>query len=709
MKQVVFRSGKAITVEVPIPNVKPGFLQVEVKASCISPGTESTSLKSSAKTIWQKALENPDKVKATLERMKIDGIFSVFKKINAQHEHESACGYSAAGIVREIGEGITSFTLGMRVAIAGVGFANHAEYANVPVNLAVEIPDGVSFEDASTCAIGSIALHGIRRAEVSIGDFVVVVGCGAIGLITVQMLKASGCRVIGIDLDSERLEKAATMGAEYVFNPTTDDVIRKVMHVTGGFGADIAILTLDSSSSEPFHQAFSFTRKRGRVVLVGIADMRFEREDIYKKEIDFRISASYGPGRYDDQYELKGMDYPYSYVRWTERRNLEAYLHMVEKDTVRLEGIVSKSYKVDQPDKAYKAFQAEDRPLLILFSYSSNDKHNPVSSVSVSAKWKQLQGDSVKIGLIGTGAFMQGMHIPNLNKLLDQYTVKAVCDQNPILSRQAIRSLKNAEIANSSDINVLLKSNVDLVIIGTRHNSHAEIAIQALLEGKAVFVEKPMCITREEFDKLKEALNNSEAPYFVGYNRRYAPPVNMIREYTSKRVNPLIVHYTMNAGFIPYDSWVHTEEGGGRIVGEACHIFDLFRSLVNSPVETISIDTIKPRTASISSSDNVLVTLKYEDGSICSLLYTSLGSKLASKERMEVFCDEQLFILDDYVSLNGFGAKCSWQAKKPDKGHLNELIFLREQIQKGIRYPIPWEELEETWLISRMVADELNR
>ncbi len=717
MKQIIFKLGKALCVEVPSPQLHSKQILVDVQASCISPGTEMTGLNASAKTLWQKAKENPEKMKAAFERMKTEGVFSVLHKAQANQENENLCGYSAAGIVKAVGSEVTGFSEGMRVAIAGAGFANHAECAAVPVNLAMPISDDVSFEDASTCALGGIALQGIRRADVTLGDFVVVTGCGAIGLLTVQMLRAAGCRVIGIDLDAKRLELAKKLGAEFVFNPAQESVVQKVTQVTNGQGADRVILTVATSSPEPVSQAFSMSRRKGRVVLVGVAGMELERGDMYKKELDFVISTSYGPGRYDEQYEQKGIDYPYGYVRWTEQRNMQAYLQMIADGSVQLDKIVNGIFSVDQAAEAYESLTSEEKPLLVLLEYShkkhenaqkgdnlSSDLRPPISSPS----WASPKDGILKVGLAGVGAFVSGMHIPNLEKLNQTYSIRSIFDQTGVAGRQAARLLPDSNVQVGTDYDQFLASDIDMVLIGTRHNSHADLAIRALEAGKAVFVEKPMCITRDEFDQLKDVLSKTNAPFMVGYNRRFSPAVQKIRQITDKRVNPLMIHYTMNAGMVPYDAWVHTDEGGGRIIGEGCHLFDLFRSLTGSPVESVSVDGIHPKTAAVRSSDNVVATVKYADGSVCTLLYTALGNTAASKERMEVFCDEQLFVLDDYKTLESFGANCTWEAKQADKGHFAELEFFAEQVMKGNRFPIPLEEMEETWLISRQVADQLT-
>jgi len=708
MKQVVFRSGKAICIDVPPPQIQAKMILVDVRASCISTGTELTGLTASGVSLFKKAKDNPEKLKAAFSRMKTEGVLKVLSKAKAKSENESLCGYSAAGVVRDIGSGVSGFSKGMRVAIAGAGYANHAEQAVVPKNLAVPIPDNVTMEEASTCALGGIALQGIRRADTRIGDYVVVLGCGAIGLLSVQMLRAAGCRVIGIDLENDRLDLARELGAEFVFNASDTDIVRKVLHATDGHGADRVILTLATSSSEPLKLAFEMSRRKGRVVLVGVAGLELDRKEMYQKELDFVISTSYGPGRYDEEYERHGVDYPYAYVRWTENRNMQAYLKMISDGSVKLDRIIGGNYKVENADKAYESLKQREHPLLLVLSYSSNEEESSEDVITVSSEWSMPASAQLRVGLIGTGSFIQSMHIPNIESMEEHYEVTSVCDLNGITAKRAAKLISAHDVIVETDFRKLLQSDINMVLIGTRHDSHATLAMESLQAGKAVFVEKPMCITRDEYSKLKEALANTDAPFMVGYNRRFAPAVREIRKITDNRINPLMIHYTMNGGYIPYDSWVHTEEGGGRIVGEACHIFDLFRSITGARALSVSIDGIQPNSGSVRSSDNVVVTIRYSDGSVCSLLYTSLGNRNAPKERMEVFCDEQMFILDDYRQLVSYGTRCNWESKKAEKGHLEELVFFHEQISHGNRFPIPLDQLEETWLISRQVADQLS-
>jgi len=581
--------------------------------------------------------ENPEKLKAAFGRMKTEGLFSVLHQAQSNQSDESVCGYSAAGIIQEVPQDLSGFQKGMRVAIAGAGYANHAETAIVPVNLTIPIPDNVSFQEASTCALGGIAMQGVRRANVSLGDFVVVSGCGAIGLLTIQMLKANGCRVIGLDINSKRLSLAKDLGASYIFNPLHDDTVTKIKHITNGHGADKVILTLATSSAKPLQQAFEMSRRKGTVVLVGVVGMKLERREMYRKEIDFLISTSYGPGRYDDQYEQNGIDYPYGYVRWTEKRNMEAYLQMISDGTIVLDKIINKEFDIDQAPEAYKSLTSEDQPLLVVLSYLSSGSNEPVTVTSPNPKWIAPSDKILRTALVGTGSFVQSMHIPNLQQLNSKYNITSVYDQNGIAARKAKKLLKKPTIVVESNYATILQSDTDLIVIGTRHNSHANLSIEALNAGKAVFVEKPMAITTSDFKKLTKTISQTSAPFMVGYNRRFSPGVKKIKSFTDNRVNPLIVQYTMNAGYVPYDSWVQTDEGGGRIIGEACHIFDLFRSITNSPAVSVSVDGIVPKTSSIRSSDNAVITITYQDGSICSLAMELIADGNQSNQTKGIF------------------------------------------------------------------------
>ena len=706
MKQIVIKQGLSMSVDVVRSALQGGSVRVELARSCISPGTEMMGLESSGKSLLQRALEQPAKAKAAIKQMGSQGVSAVLGKAQAKFSAELPVGYSAAGVVVEVAEDVNGFSIGDRVAISGAQYANHAEEAVVPVNLAMKMPDGLSFDAASTVALGGIAMQGVRRAEVQLGDFVAVIGCGALGLLTVQMLRATGCRVIAIDLDDKRLALAEELGAERVLNPAKEDVVNKVTHLCNGHGADRVIITAATSSNGVLSQAFGMSRRKGRVVLVGVVGSEFNRDEMYQKELDFLISTSYGPGRYDEQYERFGQDYPYGYVRWTEKRNMEAYLNLLAQGRVEVDSLISGTFPAEEAEAAYAALKKDDKPLLVLFSYGNDaalDRAGvyteETKGTKVASVWKFPDNGILRVGIIGAGTFVQGMHFPILKEMPGCYRITAVCNQTGLSARKAARMAGAGchEFTDSADL--LACDDVDVVLIGTRHNLHAELAVKAIRAGKGVFLEKPLCLTPEECDQIEQALNAVRVPFMVGYNRRFSPLITAIKKNIDRRVNPLMIHYTMNAGYLPQTHWTQTSEGGGRMIGEGCHILDLFQCLTGASVESVSVDAVTPRTQSISASDNVSVAVKYTDGSVCNLFYTALGNPGMSKERMEVFCDGTAMVLDDYRSVSGHGAT-SLKLKKQDKGHVQEWKEFYQSVKAGNYQPIAWADLKETFLLS---------
>ena len=713
MKQLVIQKGNPIVVELPSPQARRGCVLVEVKASCISPGTELAGMVNSGKNLIQRALEQPDKAKMALAKMKKQGIASVWKQAQAKFDKESAPGYTAAGVVLDVGPDVEGFRKGMRVAIAGVGFASHAKVAAVPVNLVVSMPDEISFEEASTVALGAIALQGVRRAEVSLGDKVAVLGCGAIGLLAVQILKAAGCHVFATDLDTERLKLAEEMGADFCVNPRDEDVSQLATQWSDGYGVDVAMVFAATQSSEPVSQGFRMCRRKGRVVLVGVAGGEYKRDDMYQKELDFLISTSYGPGRYDDDYELHGKDYPYGYVRWTEKRNMQAYLDLLAKKSVAVSPLITVRESLADAHVAFEKLKTGDRPLLAVLKpegiavLESGVEEETQSSKAVSFDWAQAK-KKLSLAIAGAGSFVQGMHLPTLESMSDQVRVSWICSRTGLGARSSAKNIDGCQATTNYD-DVLVDEGTHVVLIGTRHNTHAELSLRALREGKGVFIEKPMCLTGEEYEELCQVVESSDAPFMVGYNRRFAPLVKKIASDVSQRVHPLMIQYTMNAGYLTPDHWTQGEEGGGRLMGEACHIIDLFRSIVGSPIKELSSHSLASKSEALTSGDNFSLTLSFEDGSVANLVYTALGHRGFPKETMKVFCDEKIWDLDDYLSLTIYGAKKETiNLKQQDKGHVAEMEAFHQAIASNERFAIPWDELKEVWEASYQ-ADRLCR
>ncbi|GIK74013.1 MAG: oxidoreductase [Chloroflexota bacterium] len=675
-----------------------GHVLVEVTYSLISPGTEISSVQSANQSLISKVLDQPDRIKKLLGHLRSQGIQKTIAKVQGQTGQLTPLGYSCSGVVTQVGEGVTEFQPGDQVACAGAGIANHAEMVLVPRNLVVKIPDGCDLRSAASVTLGAIALQGVRRAEPRLGEIVVVIGLGLLGQLTTQILKAAGCRVIGIDVDARRVALAKTLGADAALNPSEVAIINETLHLTAGYGADATIITAASNSDEIVQQAMEITRKKGRVVVVGAVGLGLKRSPFYEKEIDFLISTSYGPGRYDERYEKQGLDYPYSYVRWTENRNMQEYLRLVAAGKLRLDKILEREYSLEEAPQAYSDLQnVSDKPLGVILRY-------PVSSDSAQFAEKMQTRVSltsrstigkIRIAVVGAGSFAKAVHLPNLQKLSDLYSIRAIVSGTGTNAKSTAEQF-GAAYASTNYQDVLNDPDVDAVMICTRHNLHAQQAILAAKAGKAIFLEKPMALNQEELDQLVEVLKETGVPFMVGYNRRYSPAARRIKEIVKERQNPLMILYRMNAGYLPPTHWTQTEEGGGRIIGEACHIIDLFQYLIGTRVEEMTATALAPKSEHVLASDNMLITLRYSDGSVASLFYTSLGASDLPKEYMEIYVDGKVLLLNDYVSLEMTGIKLpGWSASIQDKGHLDALsVFSQRFVDARIYQSL--EELAET-------------
>ncbi len=705
MKQVFIKKGDAILREVPAPTVSNNEILVQVYYSCISTGTEIAGLKNTSAPLYKKALGNPQNIKKVFEMIKSKGLSRTIGKVKSKVENENSTGYSASGIVLEIGKNIKNIKPGDRVACAGAGIANHAEFIAVPENLTVKIPEGLSIKSASTVTLGSIALQSIRRCNPKLGEFVTVIGLGILGQLTVQMLKSSGCRVIGIDLNQNRINKALTFGLDVGLNPEKADTLEEVIRNTNGYGADSVIITATSKSSLVVNQAMKMCRKKGRIVIVGDVNLNLKRDEFYKKELDLLISTSYGPGRYDERYELKGCDYPYAYVRWTEKRNMQEYLNLLSEKKIDAESIIERIYPVEEASKAYgELAQSNERPLVVLLEYS---KDSVPQRKIITAEYK-IKHDRINVGIIGAGGFTQAVHLLNLKKLDNIYSIYAICCKTGSNAERVARQYNTAH-ATTDYKEILRDDSIDMVIISTRHNLHAQIAIDAAKAGKAIFVEKPMALDEEELNSLVGILKETKVPFMIGFNRRFSPFTLKIKEVVRGRINPMIINYRMNAGFIPKEHWVHTVEGGGRNIGEACHIYDLFNYFVESEVSSINVFSINPKTEQFGFNDNFVAAIKYIDGSVCNLIYTALGSKEIPKEQMEIYIDGKIIYLNDYKELTFFGTnEKGIKIKIQDKGQYNELIKFGESIKNSDGYPIPLWQLTQATEISFEVEKQIS-
>jgi predicted dehydrogenase/threonine dehydrogenase-like Zn-dependent dehydrogenase len=666
-----------------------------------------TGVQLSGMPLYRRALKQPHHAKRALEIAKDQGFVRTYKRISGQLASGTPTGYSAAGEVIALGEDVTGFAVGDRVACAGAGIANHAEVIAVPVNLAARVPDGLGLDDAATVTLGAIALQGVRRAEPTLGETIAVVGLGVLGQLTVQLLRAHGARVIGSDLDPARAEQARASGASWIVGAgeTLPDVARKA---TDGFGADAVIITAATSSSAVVSDAFQSCRRRGRVVVVGDVGLDLKRVDMYEKELELRMSTSYGPGRYDSVYEDEGRDYPYGYVRWTEGRNMEEYLRLLAEQRVALGHLPSERYSVEEATSAYEALKREGpKPTLVVLEYPRDDRE-PTRTVRVSHP-RPATVKRIRVALVGAGSFAEGTHVPNLAKLNSDFELRAVMSRTGSTAK-GIAARNEAAYATTDLDEVLGDSDIDLVLISTRHDLHASLALRALRAGKHVFVEKPLALTSEELGEIEAFYAEAtEAPVLMtGFNRRFSPAVQKLRERLAGRSAPIVADYRMNAGYIPLDHWVHGPEGGGRNIGEACHVYDVFDALTGAGVREVHASAIAP-SARLAANDNFTATITYDDGSLCTLTYTALGAKEHPKERLEVYGDGVVLTLDDYRSLTASGGKTPlWSSRTIDKGHRQELQALAECLLRGGPWPISLDEQLRATRISFDVETQIR-
>jgi predicted dehydrogenase/threonine dehydrogenase-like Zn-dependent dehydrogenase len=707
VKQVFMRGGKSVLQQVPAPQVGSKSLLVRVLHSCISIGTEIAGVKMSGLPLYRRALKQPQHVRRVLQIMRDQGIKRTFDRVTGQLAAGLPIGYSAAGVVVEVGSEVDGFQLGDLVACAGAGVANHAEMIDVPVNLAVKLPTGLSTLESSSVAVGSIALQGVRRASPTLGESIAVLGLGLLGQITTQMLRVNGCRVIGVDLDADRVQLALANGMNFGINPSLEDLVERVQKLTGGFGADAVIVTAATSSSELISQAMQACRKKGRIVLVGDVGLNLNREDFYAKELDFLISCSYGPGRYDPLYEENGQDYALPYVRWTENRNMEEYLRLLAEGRISLERLEPKVYPLDQATEAYESLkQPGKKPLLVLFSYPESET---ATERKVALRPAHTQKGRLRMALVGAGSFAQAMHLPNLAKVRKELELHCVMSRTGSNAKFAAERF-GASYATTEYERVLADPNVDLVMIATRHNLHGRMVLQALRAGKNVFVEKPLTIFEEELQEIEEFYRSHEdGPLLmVGFNRRFSPAIRKAQEVLAKRTTPLIVNYRMNAGALPADHWVYSAEGGGRNLGEACHLYDLFNALTGAAFTAVSAHCMAGASKQWHRSDNFVATVSYTDGSVCSLTYTAIGDRMFPKETMDIFADGKVISLIDYKSLSVAGGKHKgWKALTQEKGQLEELQVLADCLLHENEWPISLEQQIQATRISFEVERQI--
>ena len=686
MKQIIqdLKKGDTILEEVPVPRVKFGSVLIKTTRSLVSLGTERMLVDFGKANFLQKAKQQPDKVKMVLDKVKTDGLRPTLEAVFNKLGQPLPLGYCNVGKVVAVGKGVQEFSVGDRVASNG----NHAEFVSVPKNLATKIPDNVSDEDATFTVIGSIGLQGIRLLNPTFGETIVVVGLGLIGLVTAELLLANGCNVIGIDFDNEKIRIAKEKGIT-VINPSEGtDQVKFVESYTNSVGADGVIITASNKSNEIISQSARMCRKRGRVVLVGVIGLDISRADFFEKEITFQVSCSYGPGRYDENYEQKGQDYPIGFVRWTEKRNFEAVLNAISRKTLDVQPLITDRIPLPEYQKIY-GDMGNSKSIAAILEYSSDVE--VVSSIEVNKK--SFEGKKGVIGIIGAGNFTSSTMMPNLNKI--DADVKYIASSGGLSSTIMA---KKYGIANSTTNyqEMLEDENVDLVFITTQHNTHARMVVETANAGKSVFVEKPLAISEAELSEVIESYEKNNVNISVGFNRRFAPLATQMKKALGNDETPVNIIATMNAGFIPKDVWVHDMElGGGRIIGEACHYIDLCSYLTGSKVISVCMNAMGKNPAE--DTDNASILLKYENGSTAVINYFANGSKSYSKERVEVYSQERTMVMDNWRKLKFYGFKGVRNSSgKQDKGHFNQFQKLINQHKKGGEAIIPFDSIVNT-------------
>jgi predicted dehydrogenase/threonine dehydrogenase-like Zn-dependent dehydrogenase len=683
MKQVIqdLKSGKTILEDVPVPIIKPGHVLIKTTHSLISLGTEKMLVEFGKANLINKARQQPDKVKQVLAKIRSDGLMPTLEAVFNKLEQPLPLGYCNVGKVIAVGQGVTEFNIGDRVASNG----HHAEYVLVPQNLVVSIPANVTDEEAVFTVIGSIGLQGIRLCNPTFGETIVVTGLGLVGLITAELLLANGCRVIGIDVDDNKIALAEEKGAICVNAGRHESIVQFVNEKTNGTGADAVIITASAKGDDIIAQAAQMSRKRGRIILVGVVGLHLSRADFYQKELSFQVSCSYGPGRYDDDYEKYGNDYPLPYVRWTEKRNFEAVLQAISTGRLNVRSLITERVLLNDFSNIYDNI-GKNNSIASLLIYPETAERNSVIVIS-PVGFKYTKGG---IGIIGAGNFTASTMLPALKKA--NATLVSIASSGGVTSTALAKKYSIAK-STTDYKKVIADKDVDLVMITTPHNLHASLVREALKNKKHVFVEKPLALNTEELNKIIDAYDGS-VTLTVGFNRRFSPHIQKIKQHiTGGEMNVIA---TMNAGFIPADSWVHDiRSGGGRIIGEACHYIDLVSLLTGSPIKEVCMNAMGNHPAE--NTDNASILLRYENGSTGVINYFSNGSKAYSKERIEVYCQGKTIITDNFRVTTGYGFKhFSTLRTKIDKGHTAQFKLLKERLETGGPSLIPFDELINT-------------
>lgn len=688
MKQILqhLRTGELEVADLPSPRVARGSVLIKTQASLISAGTERMLIEFGQANLWQKARSQPDKVKQVLEKLRSDGVVTTAEAVLRKLDQPLPLGYSNAGIVVEVGEGVTDLQPGDRVASNG----NHAELVSVPRLLCAKIPEGVTFDQAAFTTLGSIALQGLRLAKPTFGEQFMVFGVGLLGILTIQLLTAMGCDVLAIDLNEDRLKLAASYGATTVNLADGSDPIAHANTWTQGRGVDGAIITASAQTDEIVHQAAESCRKRGRIILVGVVGLNLRRADFYEKELTFQVSCSYGPGRYDDNYERRGQDYPIGHVRWTEQRNFEAVLQAIQQGRIRLDELITHQFPIANASEAYHTIQNVPTAMGVMLTYPR--EATPINTQSIVNPSAVATPGQIRVGVIGAGNFAVSTMLPGLAQ--SDAHLDAIVDRKPFAARHAASKF-NVRRALTHDKELFDDPTIHAVFFSTRHDAHARNVRDGLQAGKHVFVEKPLALNEEQLNDVIQAVQtHPDKLVMVGFNRRFSPHVLHMKQHLRGRSQPLCIQLTVNAGHIPADSWVQQASvGGGRIIGEACHFLDLLCYFTDSPIVRVSAMMVGkgPEIRE----DKMSITCEMADGSIGTVHYFANGSKAFPKETFQIFSDQRVIQMDNYRVTSGYGFKSFPKLRtiRQDKGHKAEFAAFIDAIQSGGTSPIPFSQL----------------
>lgn len=705
MKQILqnLSDGETLLADVPSPGCPEGGVLIETSCSAVSPGTERMLLDFGKANWIDKARQQPDKVRQVLDKVRSDGLFPTVEAVRAKLDQSIALGYSQCGVVLE--SRCAGYEVGDRIVSNGA----HAEVAAVPVNLTAKIPDGVDDRDAAFTVIASIALQGVRLAQPTLGESFVVSGLGLVGLFTVQILRAHGCRVMGIDFNAQRCRLAESFGAETVNLSAGEDPLVAAEAFAGGQGIDAVIIAAATKSDDPVHQAAQMCRKRGRIVLVGVIGLDLQRSDFFEKELTFQVSCSYGPGRYDAEYERRGLDYPIGFVRWTEQRNFAAVLQLMAEGKLSAAALVTGEFDFDSALEAYRAMHEEPGAHLgLLLKYpAGGEKRRRSIEVGASAGGAELPARKVakqsewkgcRIGMVGAGNFASRVLIPAFAKAGAE--LATLVSEGGVSAAQAARKFGFAKAATDSG-EIFADDDIDAVVIATRHDSHAVLTLRALETGKHVFVEKPLCLSTAELERIEAAQALSGKLVMVGFNRRFSPHTAAIRSALASRQSPIALVMTVNAGAVPEDHWTRdAEAGGGRIIGEACHFVDLLRALTGATIVRHSISLLGG-----SDPDCATIQLEFSDGSVGTIHYLTNGHRSFPKERLEVFSEGRIFTIENFRRTRATGVLGFRKVRslRQDKGHVDCVkAFVQAIRSTDVTGPIPFSEIAE---VTRVVLE----